>query len=518
MSDEFESDRISFSHGSDFQAADPSHGVALGPMELQYQELFAEALEDGVITSDERARLDRAAENLGLNKERLDSLEDAMTAAYETHHRVRVVDQTLTPHASITPLMDAPPLSSQPTPVLASAPPPVSQARVQSDETSALKAENAELRSRIALLEEELLKAQAAVNVEVDLSILDVEAAATEEPEDVWRRVRQDPSDADAYRALKEAYDAKGNKDGKFLASQALTVLGVATPEETALAEKHRPTSLIAPQASITESVWRDCLFHPEEEARTGSIFSVVAPAILVGHVTTLRRDGLLHQPPKDNRQDPSTSTVMSVRAIGWAASLLGLPTPTVFTEPEIDGGYVHAAGMPPYTVLGKRALSGRTIPELAFLVGRHLSGYRGEHFVKTLFTATEDLEDLFLAALVIANPKLPLKNAKRARLEPLARAMEPLLEAPQIDNLRGHYMAFAEEGGRTNLQRWSAAVDKTAARVGLALSQDLPAANAILGEEEGSSGPLSLDLLSYSTSARFLALRQSLGIAVTAE
>jgi hypothetical protein len=151
-------------------------------------------------------------------------------------------------------------------------------------------------------------------------------------------------------------------------------------------------------------------------------------------------------------------------------------------------------------------------------MIGRHMSLYRGEHFVRTLFSGTEDLEDLFLGALLIANPKLPIKGAKRARIEPLARAMEPLLEPARLDNLRGHYLRFAEEGGRTNLQRWSSAVEKTGARVGLALNQDLTTALGLLEQEEGKCGPLALDLLSYSTSSRFLALRSSLGIAIAEE
>lgn len=508
-------DRTSFSHASDFLAAAPTGGLGLGPLEIQYQELFAEVLEDGVITVDERARLERAAKNLGLDLARLERLEEAMTAAYETHHRMRVVDHTVVPHTTIAPLFSSQPSSLGSAPV-ASAPPPLVQAR--SPELEALQRENSALRGRIGALEEELRRAQAAVNVEVDLSALDFDAASTEAPEEVWRRVRQDPTDPDQLRALKEAYDAQGNADGKYLAAAALVAIGAATDEEKALTDRHRPSGLIAPRASLDETIWRSHLISPEQEPITGALFSVVAPAILIGRVTTLRRDSQLHHPRPETKQDPATSTVMAVRSVGWAAALLGLPAPSVFAEPELDAGFFHTAGMPPYTLVGKRALSGRTVPELAFLVGRHMSLYRGEHFVLTLFSATEDLEDLFLAALLIANPKLPIKGVKRARIDPLARAMEPLLNPTQLDLLRGHYLRFAEEGGRTNLQRWSAAVDKTGARVGLALSQDLGAALRLLEPEEGKLGPLALDLLSYSTGSRFLALRSSLGISVPEE
>jgi hypothetical protein len=45
--------------------------VRLGKFETHYEELFAEAIEDGVITTEERARLDRAAETLGLDRDRI---------------------------------------------------------------------------------------------------------------------------------------------------------------------------------------------------------------------------------------------------------------------------------------------------------------------------------------------------------------------------------------------------------------------------------------------------------------
>lgn len=517
MSESFDEDRTSFSHIEDFQAAAPTAGLSLGPMEIQYQELFAEVLEDGVITVDERARLERAAKNLGLDLERLERLEEAMTAAYETHHRVRVVDQNLGPHGTIAPLIHSG-VPTDPRGPVASAPPPVVAPKSSSAELLALQEENAALKQRVAALEEELVRAQAAVNVEVDLSSLDFAATSAESPDEVWRRLRQDPTDVETLRGLKEAYDSQGNVDGKYLAATALVALGAASAEEAALAEKHRPQGLIAPRSSVDETTWRSALMHPEQELITGAIFSVVAPAILVGRVTTLRRDGLLSAPNPERKQDPANSTVMAVRAVGWAGALLGLPVPGVFADPARDAGYMHMAGMPPYTVIGRRGLSGRTVPELAFMVGRHMSLYRGEHFVKTLFSGTEDLEDLFLAALLIANPKLPIKGAKRARIEPLARAIEPLLEAAQFDALRGHYLQFAEEGGRTNLQRWGSAVEKTGARVGLSLSQDLATALGVLEKEEGKFGPLALDLLTYSTSSRFLALRSSLGVSIAEE
>ncbi len=487
---------IAFRHARDFIPSDAGGAIGLGPLESEYERLFTEALADGVIDADERERLDRAAEELGLDGSRLRRLEEALFAAYQARHRVRVVERFEEHRDSLIPWTLTPDSPAQP---------------------ADLAAEVERLRARVAELEEELRRARAAINVEVDLSGLEAEAEAiAEEPDEQWRRVRRDPTDGEALRQLYRIYTARGNLDGRWCAAQALTLLGRANAEEKTLFDEHRTRGLIAPKAGIAASAWHDCLFHPEEEALTGQIFSIIAPAVLIGRVTTLRREGSLHQVDPASQQVPATSTVMAVRAMAWGAAMLGLPLPPVYVEKDRAAAYQHIPAVPPVTVVGGDALRGRTEAELAFLVGRHLCGYRGEHFVKTLFSSVPDLEDLFLSALVIGQPTLPISGGVRQRVEPIARAISPLLEPLHLDALRGHFLRFVDEGGRTNLQRWSAAVEKSQCRVGLALSQDLPAACAVLEAEEGPLGPLVQDLIAYSTSARFLRLRKQLGIALS--
>lgn len=494
---------IDFALAEGFEARAPTGGLGLGVLESQYEELFAEVLEDGVITEDERQRLEKAARNLGLDKDRLDRLEEAMTAAYESHHRMRVVDQTRLPQGPFAALAAAPPIS-----VPARANDPGTK-----DELTKLRNENRELRERIQMLTAELEKALTTVNVEVDLGNLEAATENTATPEEAWKRVRRDPTDCASHRALYESYARTGERDGQLMVARALSALGAASDEQLALVQEHRQHGLIQPQAAVEPSMWASCLLHPEQEPLTGALFSVIAPAILIGRVTTLRRDGKLTKLPDEMRQDPARTTIMAVRALPWAAALLGLGVPPIYIDPKFAGAFGHLPGVPPASVVGSGALSGKSVPELAFLSGRHVCFFRAEHFVRTLYSATEDLEDLFLAALIIANPKLPLRASMRARIEPLARAIEPLLEPQAVDTLRGHYLRFAEEGGRTNLQRWSSAVDRTSARVGLALAQDLDAALKVVAAEEGKWGPSALDLLAYSTSERFLRLRRSLGI-----
>src|SRR5580700_6118412 len=94
---------VSFEHQPGFEQGELSGQVTLGKFEAHYEEIFAEVIEDGVITLEERARLHKAADALGLDRVRLRSLEEALQAAYEVRHHVRVreVSDDDAPPASI---------------------------------------------------------------------------------------------------------------------------------------------------------------------------------------------------------------------------------------------------------------------------------------------------------------------------------------------------------------------------------------------------------------------------------
>src|SRR5262245_46053133 len=103
MSDEPTRD-AGFEHTQGFVPGEVSGMLGLGPLEIEYEGLFAEAMADGVITADERARLERAADNLGLDRLRLVRLEQAMLAAYQARHKVQIIEHYEESAASIAPL------------------------------------------------------------------------------------------------------------------------------------------------------------------------------------------------------------------------------------------------------------------------------------------------------------------------------------------------------------------------------------------------------------------------------
>ncbi|NUP12324.1 MAG: hypothetical protein HOW73_40275 [Polyangiaceae bacterium] len=488
-----------FQHAGDFEQGELSGNVRLGKFEAHYEELFAEALEDGVITSEERARLERAADSFGLDRQRVLALEKALLAAWEARHRIAVKEVVVpaeAPAASLRPL------------------------EIENDpHVQALRAKIATLESQVRRLEAELEEARSHIPVDVDFSDLapGALAGAADDPEELYRRIRHDPRDAASLHGLFGATKTT-DPDRAYRAAQVLSFLQQATEEEKAFAQGHKAEGLVRPSASVSVEAWRRNLFHPDEEVLTGDIFAVITSPVLLGRVTALRRQNALPKLEPTMLQDPASSTVQAVRCFAWAASILGMRPPPLYTDPTWEGAVEMVPGIPPSSRLGKRALSGRSPAELAFIAGRHLASYREDHFVRLLFPNIPDLEDLFLAALTIGQPQLPLAAQVRQRAAPIAAAIEPLLDPAQKDRLRGHFLRFVEEGGRTNLQRWATAADLTALRAGLLLSDDLGAAQRVirLGGELEEDAKVD-DLIVFYVGDRCSRLRKQIGISVGA-
>jgi golgin subfamily B member 1 len=439
------------------------------------------------------------ADNLGLDRERLRRLESALQAAYEARNRIVIKDLSFDdapPHATIMPF-EAP----------------------KDHRTLALERRVKVLEARIADLERELADARAHISVEVDFS--DAAPAARkdvpdDDPAELARRVRHDPRDVDTLHALFRLYKKAGDVDRQWCVAQVLSYLDVADGEEKDVYAQHRTTALIKPSASVTQEAWRRLVFHPEEEPLVGEIFAVVVSAVLIGRLSAMRHDKQLVKLDPAAKQEPEKTTIQAVRCFHWASQILGMRSPPLYADPDYEGFVEMVPGIPPASRIGARALSGRSAAELAFLAGRHLANYREEHFVKMLVPQARGLEDVFLAALSIGNPGLPMSAQVKQLVVPIASAIEPILEPDSVDRLRGHFLRFVEEGGRTNLQRWSTSVERTCGRAGLLLANDLKAAHGVYAIEDSAHLAEKMDdLMSFVLSDRYAKLRKQIGIAI---
>ena len=499
-----------FEYGEEFEPGERSASVSLGALEAHYEEMFADVIADGVITPEERAKLDRAAGQLGLDRARVSTLERALTSAYEARRKVRVHE---IPNEDDV-VTSAPPLrreESAPEIELAEDP------RVE-----ALTRRVQELEARVAELEAELAEARAEAAAEVDVSgtqAAAIPAAEVDDPEELCRRLRPDPRDAELLRALFRALSTRGETDRAFCVARVLVHTSGADDAAAELYAQLDREGLIKPQASLSPESFLKVLVHPEQEPLVGDIFAAVLAPVLLGRLSALRRDAKLPVMDPAQRQDPATSTVSAVRSFAWAAAILGVQLPPLCADPSAQEPSRIVPSTSPWIRIGKQGLSGRTPAELAFLAGERLAYFRDDVFVRALFDGIVELEEVFLAALSIGNRAIPMAPAVRARVVPIADAMEPMLDAAHTDRLRAAFLRFVDEGGRTNLQRWAAAVDATAARAGLLLADDLAAAQEMLILDDPARADERMnDLLLFTVSERYNKLRKELGIDVREE
>lgn len=436
-----------------------SGSVTMGPFERLYESLFAEALESGSISQEERERLDLAAKALGLDATRVAALEAALVEAWESDAAETLVDP-------------------QPGTLADRAPPTATIAPSQHS--------------------------------------FDDEAPTLSRTAQIAPKPDQPPAEI-PFRELHARFDAAVSDhaiDDGFRIAEVLVLRGAATSKERAFWERHRVEGPVRPRRPLNHDAWTHLLRHTDQDRTTGEIFAVIASAALVGRVSAMRRDGNVPRLDLEAYQNPLTSTVSAVRALSWAAATLGIRPPPAYVAPDLDVGYEIVTVVPPSTRIGSRVLSGLTAAQLAFACGRHMAWFREEHFICTLVPSVAYLETIFYAALLLGAPTLQLPPDVRERAQVFAQAIVPCLEPKQIERLNRLVARFLARGGRTNLRKWARAAEWTACRTGLLLCGELQvAADALTNEPGGEMRITELETFWASTAAG--ELRKRLGAAI---
>jgi hypothetical protein len=222
-------------------------------------------------------------------------------------------------------------------------------------------------------------------------------------------------------------------------------------------------------------------------------------------------------------KQDPASSTVTFAKTFGWAAQVLGIASPELYVRNDVPGSVVAVAALPPASVAGQTVLSGFTPQELAFLCGKHLASYRGEHYIRTLFPTQAELTIMLFAGVMIAAPNTPMPADIARQVQATAQELAKYMEPVQLEGLRSVVKRFIEDGAKANIKRWSQAVELTACRSGLLVSGDLEIAKKILAAEPTVPGDLTpaekmKELLVFSVSEHYTALRKALGVSIATE
>jgi tetratricopeptide (TPR) repeat protein len=332
----------------------------------------------------------------------------------------------------------------------------------------------------------------------------------------------QDPLAIDPYKALYRLYLHKQTYDEAWCLAAAMAFLRKADDEEKRFFEDYRPQGILPVKGRLTNELWASSVFHPEENQHISKIFEMLAPAALQAKIAQLQSQNKLPVLDKRFKQDPATSTVTFAKTFGWAAQVLGIQSPDLYVRNDVRGAIVAVPAVPPASVAGQTVLTGFQPQELTFMCGKHLSHYRGEHYIRTLFPTHAELTIMLFAGVMIASPNTPMPQEMAAQIRATAQELAKYMQPVQLEGLRMMVKRFIDDGAKANIKRWNQAAELTACRTGLIVSGDLEVAKKILSAEEQLPGDQSTadkmkELLLYFVSNEYTQVRKALGIAVAA-
>jgi golgin subfamily B member 1 len=326
--------------------------------------------------------------------------------------------------------------------------------------------------------------------------------------------LRFDPYRVESYRALYKLYfDARAYDKAWCLAS-TLNFLKKADLEQQKFYEQYRQRGPIRPKARLNNERWVKDVFHPEEDFLVGKVFEAITPAVLR---IRGRSDKHWQLNKKQLILDVNTTTVTFARTFGFVTQVMNLPfTPRLFVCPDRQGGLAFAATHPPASVCGSALLSGLSPMDLMFIVARHLSYYRGEHYIRTMFQTKDEMKLILLAAMKISGVDL-----KDQAVDDWASQIQKNMEPADMELLNSVRQRFVEAGARTNIKGWMQAIELSACRAGLLMCNDLEIASRII-QNDPPAGAVDLspkekikELVLFSVSEEYFNLREAIGIQI---
>ena len=342
---------------------------------------------------------------------------------------------------------------------------------------------------------------------EVEAAVASLEIAA-------WHA----PGRAETYRLLHQLSTRLGRVDQAYSAAAALELLGEADLDEDMFYEQYHPDGIVRPSHSLNGDGWTRLYPHGQAEI-VGAILDAVAPQAIEYKLGLLRKGELLPVLDPEARQDPQKSTVSLTRTFVWASTVLDVPLPEIYVGDEVPGGIAAVPAELPTALVGRSVLSGRSLVELAFLVGRDITYYRPAHYILVLYSSLKELTALFLAAVATVRPKQSLPEASRREITELSKFLRRELSAEAIARLEELVERFETEGARADLVAWARSIEIAATRAGLLLCGDLKVVSDLLEADDRVVGDLTPrdrihDLLPFSVSHVYAELRGELGIA----
>ncbi len=312
-----------------------------------------------------------------------------------------------------------------------------------------------------------------------------------------WREALADPLSG---AALVQTTAASGHADAAFLAASTMVALGTADEGLADLYENNRVRGLNLPTKPLGRDQWA-LLRHREDAVELGGLMELVAPAVHALAPMTLADSELDASMQLSDADTPATFARLCVKISG----LLGVEIAAVYPKVEL-GTQIHViATQPPVLVAGDEALTAPERPELVFRLVRAMT------FLWPGRAVGASRPGRVLRAVMMAILR-EASGSNAGADEPLAKSAAAAiagLPAEARVQARAAAMRLLSRGGGLNLSLWARSLSRTADRVGLLFSGDIPA--AFTGAAE--MGDLDRDLQEFAFSAAHVTLRSQLGL-----
>ncbi|MEZ4228068.1 MAG: hypothetical protein R3B89_02825 [Polyangiaceae bacterium] len=341
---------------------------------------------------------------------------------------------------------------------------------------------------------------------------------------------RHHPRNPDVYRRALWLFEKAEDTDAAWNAAIALETLGEADINESLLATQHRPDGAIAPSRGVTPQRWQTAALGAtsqlsEAQVHLDAVFKRLEPAAL-----KLASEHSLRMPWLEgaSKQDPE-STATLVRALGWAARLLGVDQPELWIRGDWEqafGGEVGVRILPsakgvegalgqPRVLAAQKLGSGLGPAELGFVWGRTLAGLVSPFELAEVYASDAELAHLLLAGLNLGGAEgIDVDD----QTEAFGERLEELLDDQALIELEAAVAQLPIKQVSKLLSEWRRRLAFGRSRVGLLLGGDLETIQGLVERLPlpGVSAEEVLDdLRAFSISEPYLSLRQDLGIAV---
>lgn len=350
-------------------------------------------------------------------------------------------------------------------------------------------------------------------------ALLEAEGDVAEATRAYRDAARWDPKRVATYQALVRLATRASDNELAFSAACVLEHLGEADMDEQLLADQFRPEGALRPSRPLAAAAWETTIAPPLGRAAM-AVMEAIDSAAIAAKQDELRKASALPALDEASRVDLATSTLSAARAFSFASKLFDVEVPALAILADVPGGIAALPAERPTTVIGKSVLSGKSLPELAFLMARHLAYHRPGARVALFYPDVHELSALFSAAIAIADPESAPSTRDAALAMKLQSALAARLDDASRDALVAAVRALGREPARQDAIAWLRRLELTATRAGLLAAGDLGVAARLVATDPAPVGDLPADakiddLCAFVVSAAHAALRREIGVAV---